>query len=284
MRHAFLLFTTTFLLLLLSACNLPKAAAPTPTADIVATQVAVLLTEQPTQTFAPTLPPQATSVPPTAALEPTATPENSPTPANTATVSAQDPAAYLGTPAGSDTLDSGKSFGLDATGYDDDYTAIRVENGALVMTSHYATGYRGWRTGGTKLQNAYIEATVQTGECSGSDLYGLIVRSPDFVKGYWFQVTCEGKWAFGYWDGSQYVELKTSANPVSAVNSGSNQTNRLGVMANGDQFTLFINGQQVGDAVDATFKDAGSYGMLISARNTPNFTTYTQEFKYWNLP
>ncbi len=153
----------------------------------MATQVAVLLTRTAHANICAYPAAQATSVPPTAALEPTATPENSPTPANTATVSAQDPAAYLGTPAGSDTLDSGKSFGLDSTGYDDDYTAIRVENGALVMTSHYATGYRGWRTGGTKQQNAYIEATVQTGECSGSDLYGLIVRSPDFVKGYWFQ-------------------------------------------------------------------------------------------------
>jgi hypothetical protein len=54
-------------------------------------------------------------------------------------------------------------------------------------------------------------------------------------------------------------------------------------MANGDQFTLFINGQQVVTPLMRLLKDAGSYGMLISARNTP-FHNLSQEFKYWNLP
>lgn len=284
MRNAFFMTGVTLLILTLSSCNLPKAAEPTPTADIVATQVSVLLTEQPTPTPQPTLPPQATSVP--ILVTPTATqPSSTETPAApSATPSAQDPAVYLGDPTGTDPLDSGKSFGLESTAYDDDYTSIRVENGALVLTSRYATGYRGWRTGGTKIQNAYTEATVQVGECSGSDMYGLITRSVDFVKGYWFQVTCEGKWAFGYWDGEKYVELKTSPNVDSAVHSGSNQTNRLGVMAQGETFALFINGLQVGEVTDSALKDAGAYGMLISSRNTPNFTIYTQEFKYWTLP
>lgn len=267
----------------LSGCNLPASEGSTPTADVVSTQVAVLLTAQPSGTPGPTQTAQPTSLPPQATLVPaeTSTPTTmgvlSPTP------SAQDPAVYLGSPTSVDTLDSGKSFGLDATGYDDDYTSIHVENGALVLTSRYATGYRGWRTGGPKVKNAYTEATIQVGECSGTDLYGLIVRSPDFIKGYWFQVTCEGNWAYGYWDGENYVELSASSNPSSSVLTGSNQINRLGVLASGENYKLFINGQQVGEVNDGTFTEAGSYGMLITSRNTPNFTIYTQEFKVWKL-
>jgi hypothetical protein len=132
-------------------------------------------------------------------------------------------------------------------------------------------------------KNAYIEATVRVGECAGSDTYGLVYRSPDFIKGYWFEVTCDGNWAAGYWDGSQFINLDSGSNVDNAINTGSNQTNRLGVMASGSNYILYANGKKITEINDSTFTDAGSYGMLIYARVTPNFTIYTEEFAYWNL-
>ncbi len=270
------------LLLIMSGCNLPAPASLTPTVDIVATQVSAILTTQPTALPLPTDTPA-----PTAESTPTHQPEasatNTPSPQPTTTPLSEDPRQILGEPTFVDALDSGRSFGLQDKPYDDDYTFIRVENGALVLTSRYATGYRGWRTGGTKVGNAYLEAVVRTGECSGLDTYGLVFRSPDFIKGYWFQLTCDGKWAFGYWDGSQYVNLADGENVNNAIRTGSNQTNRIGVYAAGSNYTLYINGIKIREVSDSTFTEPGSYGIVIAARNTPNFTVYAEEFAYWNL-
>ncbi|MCX7976605.1 MAG: DUF1080 domain-containing protein [Bellilinea sp.] len=274
--------TLMIILLLVSGCNLPAGGNFTPTVDLVGTQVAEILTSQPTvQPLSSDTPSpiEQPSEPTPAPLTPTVTPEPSPT----LTPISDDPRQVLGNPTFVDTLDSGRSFGLEDKVYDDDYTFIRVENGALVLTSRYATGYRGWRTGGTKLGNAYLETRVRTGECSGLDTYGLVFRSPDFVKGYWFQLTCDGKWAFGYWDGQQYVNLAEGGNINDAIRTGSNQANRLGVYAVGSNYTLYVNGIKIREISDSTFTEPGSYGIVIAARNTPNFTVYAEEFAYWRL-
>lgn len=269
------------LCLTLAACNLPASSTPSPTTDVVATQVAVILTSQPT-------PEPATQEPvaPTEIVIPTNTLEPVPPtaePSSTSTASPTDPREFLGNPTFVDTIDNGRSFGLDGKDYDDDNTYIRVENGALVLTSRYAVGYRGWRTGGTKIKDAYIEARVRVGECGGLDTYGLVFRSPDFVKANWFQVTCNGNWAFGYWDGEQYVELANGSDSTGAILTGSNQVNRLGVMASGSRYTLYVNGKLIDEVTNDKFIESGSYGMIISSRNTPNFTIYTEDFTYWTL-
>lgn len=274
--------TLVIILLFVSGCNLPAGGNITPTVDLVGTQVAEILTSQPTVQPLPSETPSPTEQPAESTpepLPPTITPEPSPT----STPLSDDPRQVLGNPTFVDTLDSGRSFGLEDKAYDDDYTFIRVENGALVLTSRYATGYRGWRTGGTKLGNAYLETLVRTGECSGLDTYGLVFRSPDFIKGYWFQLTCDGKWAFGYWDGQQYVNLAEGGNINDAIRTGSNQTNRLGVYAVGSNYTLYVNGIKIREISDSTFTEPGSYGIVIAARNTPNFTVYAEEFAYWRL-
>ncbi len=275
-----LVLSSLLAMLLLSSCNLP-AGEPSATPDLVATQVAMLLTSQPspqplnpTETAGPSQTPEiAASVTPTETTQPTPTPTTSPT----------DPREALGNPDFTDMLDSGKSFGLENQSYDDDYTLIRVQNGALMLTSKYAIGYRGWRTGGTKLKDAYIEARMQVGDCSGMDTYGLVYRSPDFSKGYWFQLTCGGDWSFGYWDGEEYVNLTDGSNSANAILTGSNQTNRVGVMATGSTHKLYVNGRLIVEVQDDTFTDAGSFGAVIAAFSTPNFTVSVDEFAYWKL-
>lgn len=265
---------------LLSSCNLPASRA-TNTPDYVATQVSVELTNQPTlQILNPTRTTTSISSP-----EPgqTMTPSSTPDATSTATTSPTDPREFLGSPNFVDTIDTGASFGLAGKSYDDDYTSIRVENGQLILISKYATGFSGWRTGGTKLKDAYIEAPIHLGDCAGMDTYGLVYRSPDFVKGYWFRLTCEGGWAFGYWDGEKYVNLKDGANDKNAILTGSNQTNRIGVMASGSDHKFYVNGQLIAEVQDLTFTESGSYGAVIAAFNTPNFTISIDQFAYWIL-
>jgi len=283
MKNRFVVLVSIILVILLTGCNLPAGKTQTGTPDYIGTQVATMLTAQPTLQPVVDTPVQSSAQPtnesPTAQPSETSTPTATPT----ATTSPEDPRVLLGNPTYTDTLDNGKSFGLESKAYDDDYTYIRVENGALVLTSRYATGFRGWRTGGTKLGNAYLEAKVKVGECSGYDSYGLVLRSPDFVKGYWFQVTCTGNWDFGYWDGSEYSSLKSGTNTTNAMLTGSNQTSRLGVWASGSHFKLYINGKLIGEVDDSSLTDAGSFGAVIASYNTPNLTIWIDEFSYWNL-
>jgi hypothetical protein len=269
------------LMLFAAGCNLHVSQPPTATLDIIATQIASLQTQDVQPTPAVT----ASLQNPTATTAATNTSQPTPTspPTATATISPEDPRIQLGTPTRTDTLDNGKSFGLDAKPYDDDYTYIRIENGAMILTSRYATGYHGWRTGGTKLGNAYLEAKINAGECSGADDYGLVFRSPDFIKGYWFHVTCSGNWDLGYWDGSDYTSIKSGTNSSGALLTGSNQTNRLGVWTSGSQIKLYINGKLIGQAEDTNQTEPGSFGAMIAAFNTPNFTISIDEFSYWNL-
>lgn len=276
------IFPALIVLLLLTSCNLPAGGTVTPTVDFVGTQVAAILTSQPTVQPLPTETP-APPIQPTESPVSSPSPSTSPEPSPTETLLSDDPRQVLGNPTFVDTLESSRSFGLQDKPYDDDYTFIRVENGALVLTSRYATGYRGWRTGGAKIGNAYLETLVRTGECSGLDTYGLVFRSPDFVKGYWFQLTCDGKWAFGYWDGQQYVNIAEGGNVNDAIRTGSNQTNRIGVYAVGGNYILYVNGVKIREISDSTFTEPGSYGIVIAARNTPNFTVYAEEFAYWRL-
>ena len=267
------------LLLLISSCNFPTSGA-IPTSDSVATQVAQLLTDQ-AVTLQPTIAedtPQPTTSTETEVVE---TNTETPLPTPTATVPPEDPRSLLGPADFVDTLDSGKSFGLDSNGEEDDYTFIRIENGELVLTSKYAIDWSGWRTGGSKIQNAYIEANMRLNGCASADIYGLVVRSPDYSRGYWFRITCGGNWVFGYWDGSTFISLKDGRS--AAFLTGSEQSNRLGVMMSGKLFKLYINGVLISEVEDATFGEAGYYGMVIAARATPNFTVYTEDFSIWEL-
>ncbi len=267
--------------LVLTSCNLPASStSPSATPDLIGTQVSQMLTSMPTATMPPpTLAPTAENTPTPQIIQSSETPTTTASP----TTSTTDPRVFLGEPDSTDNLDSGKSFGLDGSSYDDEYTYIRVENGALVMTSKQAAGYHGWRTGGTKVQNAYIEATIRIGECSGQDTYGLVFRSPDYVKGYWFTLTCSGNYAVGYWDGSGYVNIASGSNVDNAILTGSNQVNRVGVMASGNNFGLYVNGKKLADVSDSTFSASGSSGMVIAARSTPNFTIYMDQIAYWNI-
>jgi len=316
--HKSILKTVLFVMILsvLSACTLPltQATPPAVSDEEMATRVAKILTEmpQPTQGL-PTaeLPPLITTEPaptlaeevneteteavstqpdqPTATLQATITSDVVPTvvvtPNPAFTPPADDPRTKLGSPSWTDDMDEDTYW---PTG-EDKYTAIDFKNGQLRLTGLTTTD--GWRLAATEqLANFYLEATISTGTCAGTDRYGLMYRVPvarEANKGYLLGVSCDGKYSLREWDatlgskGTMTTHINWTASD--AIQAGSNKMNKVGIMAVGDRMIIYINGVMVNEVKDSTF-DLGSFGLFVGARETTNFTISVDEVSYWKNP
>jgi len=273
---------------LLAGCNLPTSPIDTtPTVDPVATQISLLLTQMPTATAAATVQPTATTAPSATAeptqAQPTAQPpaaESSPTP--TATLSADSLRASLGAPVWTDSLETGKAFYQ----YENDNTKVVMTGGALELTGITANGWMGWSlTFSQKPQNFYLDAVFTPQTCSGADVYGLVFRAPDTESGYFFGVTCDGRYNLrsrDFSDGTNVAVIELSQN--AAIRSGSGQTNRLGVHAVGNKIGLYVNDTLLQEVTDSSYASAGNFGAFVAANNTANFMVKMEEISLWNLP
>jgi hypothetical protein len=274
------LFPLLMIFWLVIACNFPFSKSGYSPAQ-VNTQVAEARTatkNSSTEAIAPTVDVPTTTPAPT--LTPPPTPTIPPEPTLTSTP--LDFSAQLGAPTYSNPMDSGKAFGIDASGYDDGYTRITMENGAMVMKSYSANGWRSWRLSDRGMTNFYMEGTFTTHTCAGRDQYGLIFRSPDYAtgEGFYFGVSCEGKYALLLSDGT-HMQTLIDWTTSDKIKSGSNQTNRLGVLAEGSNLTLYINGEKVDDTTNSTYLTATKVGVYFLALNTPGFTVELDQFNMW---
>jgi hypothetical protein len=256
------------------------------TEDLVATQVSIILTEtalhvekQPQPTLTSTLAPSPTE----SEEEPTPAPTETPTPTETETSipDLDDPAQRLGTPAWT------YNFSGDASPWDFESTQalFKTNDGYLNMTARANPNWHNWWVSSPVLQNAYVEATIQMSTCSGADRFGLAVRSSRDGQNFCFMaITCDGRW--GFFRMAEEVDISTiisyeSAEPLTA---GLVEPHRVGIWMEDDNFTLFINGVEVGRARDTSLEDEGYTGFLIAFANTPGFTVRVDQLRYWNLP
>ncbi len=246
---------------------------PTATEEVAATATSPILmpTETPTPTLTPSITPGGTPVPEFQI---------------TATFAANDPRTMLPVPSWTDTMDSSSNWPIGA----DMYTTVDFSNGFMAFTGLQKDN--GWRLAINDVDNAYFETTAQFGPvCQGMDKWGMMLRSPDRStadRGYWFNITCDGKFAFQRWnanppDGQTAVTNLIAWSTSGNIRPGANAVNRIGVLAKEDQFTLFINGTQVGQIEDDTFS-SGGFGILIGARETNHFMIYVDEMSYWLNP
>ncbi|MDO8969135.1 MAG: hypothetical protein Q7U74_00510 [Saprospiraceae bacterium] len=189
----------------------------------------------------------------------------------------------LGAPTWTDKMDNGNNWptGTDPTGYSE----VDLSNGFMELTA--LKPIDGWRLTFDKLDNAYIEMTVNTGSCLPKDRYGLIVRVPSTAeanRGYMLGFTCDGKFSIRKWDGpansmSTFINFKTNA----AITAGANKTNRLGIMMQGNKLSLYANGTLIGEVQDNTWLQ-GHFGVYAGAHESTNFTLKIDEINYWTLP
>jgi len=266
-----------------STMGLPTTA-PTVTPNMVllatSTPVVEVGGELPTSTAMIVLP--TLEVTPTLAE----TPQASPT--ATLNIPSTDPINSLGTPSGTDNMDSNSKWSW-PTGADD-FIDVQFKDGFMLMTNLSSVA-AGWRMPLVGQQvDSYIELTANSGSCSGKDSYGIIFRvpvlkSPD--QGYLYQVTCDGYYRLWKWDGKvgdkglavSLLNWKQS----DKINQGANQTNRLGVKVVDKKITIYMNGVELGSVSDASYS-AGFFGAFVRSGGDANYTAKLDEMKYWENP
>ena len=237
--------------------------APSPTAETTI-QATAEATEQATETATPTE---------TQVANPTAT----------STLPASDPKAGLGNPDFVDTFKNADNWAV----YEDKHVSFDVNQAddKLVMTAFNPDSWDGWMLSWPVLSDFYLEMTATSGDCSGLDRYGLVFRSvksdTDYV-GYLFGITCDGRYSLRRWNGEKFVPI-TEWTADDHVRSGANQTNRIGVYAQGDRISLYANSGLLEEVRDNTHEE-GKFGVFIGSVNTTDFTVRVDEIDYWELP
>jgi hypothetical protein len=101
---------------------------------------------------------------------------------------------------------------------------------------------------------------VQITIMSGVD-GGFFFRSPVAFKGYYFILTSDGQYTFGFNTSSNSQILIFDRS--STANTGLNRSNLLTVLAQGNTISLYINKQFVKSFHDDTFQ-SGSIGLITS--------------------
>jgi len=287
-------------LILLSGCVLPSPATtmeiptvqPLPeqayteavgtlivelTQSVSTPQPSALLSDTATPSPAPDLP----SVTPTPVLLTDTPLPSQPSPTVTQTLLASDPRLNLGEPTWHDPFDSAENWYLLV----DENSVMKVEEGQMVMTAFKANSLDWWALTWPRVTNYYLEAVGKFGACAELDRYGVIVRAPASAsRGYLFGFSCDGKYSLWIMDTS--VPRKTVLVPWTSspyIQSGEGGVNRLGLMIQNDLFSLYANGNLLGEIKDSTFSSE-YFGLFVGAATTPGFTSFIDEISYWELP
>jgi hypothetical protein len=296
------LFLTISILLGISlvACNLPAPPATSPppldqsAANTAAAETIVAQLTEVAETLTPTAPTDTQEVPTETAVLPTATftatssePPQTPTatstpaPSPTATLPAGDPITGLGEPEFIDPFDNGTSWPL----YTDDHVSFEVKDSNLVMTAFNPDKYNGWMLTWPVIRDFYLEMTAETTTCSSLDQYGVMLRATKTNKGYigyLFGLSCDGKYSLRRWDGDKYVSL-VDWTSSEHIQSGSNQTNRLGIKTDGTKISMYANGNLLQEINDDTHQE-GRFGVFVGSANTKNVKFLADEIAYWDIP
>jgi hypothetical protein len=293
----------------------PEAEAPLEAAPEVEVTQAPTTTPEPTETPEPTptevilLPtetplPSPTAVPTeTPAIDPTALPavplatatqaSTGPTPPPTLTpgapvaaptASGADPRVRLGAPASTDPMNNANTWNW-PTGVSP-FSSVEFRDGTMRLTG--LTEEAGWRMPLIDSStNLYVEMTAYSPSCSGKDNFGIIFRVPvrsEPDQGYLFSVSCDGRYNLWKWDGKETPKGKATTfiwwKASAAIQTGSNATNRIGVMSYEDRLILFINGVKVDEYKDKTFA-SGHFGVFVNPDATENYTIVIDEMSYW---
>jgi hypothetical protein len=264
-----------------------STAAETILAPSVAPATAAPVTAAPTEAGA--LP--ATQAPQSAASQPTAT-QAAPTATIAPTpITAFDPYSVYGKPKYQNKMQFANlrewAQPEEDTLPNNSDIRLQFKDGQLYVTGKrldFSTWWFSYHT----LGDVYIEMTFNSENCSGEDAYGIIFRGPPHLAGesygYVVSFSCNGKlWVYRL-DGIDpwEAEVLIDETETSAINSGPDEQNVLGVRAVGDHFTIFANGDQVAEVEDDHFSQ-GRLGVFVRAARPKAYTYRVTNFAYWDL-
>lgn len=292
MRRMIFLFAA---MLVLAACTLPAPASPEgptpvsifPTATSEGSSPETPLVP-PTITLTP--PPSATILEePTGTAPPASTETPSPTASNTPAGSQLAPTALYGRPTWTDPMDADSLENWSSGGLlpDTDNIRLGLSDGFLTVMGKKLEFDTWWFTW-PELSDFFLEMTVRVGTCSGLDSYGVIFRGPPRgvtpAHGYIAIFSCDGRFQLRRVDTTNpytFVDL-VGWTQSTAIHSGSNQTNVLGIRAVGSTFTLYANGFRLTEVSDTRFAE-GRYGVFVRSGETAVFTYSVDQIVHWIL-
>ncbi len=133
---------------------------------------------------------------------------------------------------------------------------------------------------GTPPANFTLEVKMK--QISGSNVlgYGLLVRetvAQNVVRGYAFTINSKGEYQYVKYPSDATSASNTDGKP--AVLAGLNQINDLKLVAKGNTYTFFVNGQQLslggsGGAVSDSEYATGAVGLLVTGDSAEYQFTY----------
>lgn len=190
----------------------------------------------------------------------------------------------LGEPDWRDTFDEDKKFIYLGT---NSITGYEIRDGNLEITAFNPIGDIWQIANNHMLFNVYFEMIVTTGElCAGKDGYGVLIRAPDqpdgiIDSGYVFSFSCDGRYRIYRMENGEYNSIQLWADNVN-IKPGPNQTNRLGIRAEGNRFQFYANGELLTEFFDATYS-SGLFGIMIRSETTNNFKIRIDDIAYWRI-
>ncbi|MEP7285660.1 MAG: hypothetical protein ABI947_07830 [Chloroflexota bacterium] len=122
-------------------------------------------------------------------------------------------------------------------------------------------------------KDLYMQADIEPQAAKSYWEAGLLLRSAkqnDVQQFYVFFVNSDNKWKLTF---GQPGALKVIRDWQPLPTTTQSPVATLGMMVKGNQFTLFYNGQVIGEITDDTLGDPGSFGIAIGTGKAPNNNT-----------
>ncbi len=160
-------------------------------------------------------------------------------------------------------------------------TICNQTNGAMHATNNH-TGSVGYCWGGNPYDNfAYdVEMTIVKGDCGG------IIFREDGTEGskeYMFNVCQYGYHTVDIDEGaSQQFKNVTYAQTTPGLKQGLNQMNLIGVVAQGQNITVYVNKQQVASFTDSTY-GSGLVGVDVWNTNSNGTDVVFANQRVWKI-
>ncbi|MBN2502787.1 MAG: hypothetical protein JXB38_18555 [Anaerolineales bacterium] len=182
----------------------------------------------------------------------------------------------LGEPGWNDEFENSDNWNV----FDDNYGHMYIDGGRMIYTGRQA--FDTWVGSYPIVDDMNMEAIITTGsECTGSNRYGIIIRTDITDTGYLFGFTCDGLFSIRKFDGEK-AKFLIEWTQSDAISTGPNVTNHLGITADDNTLMIYANGRLLGQVEDGGFYE-GRFGPFVAAINSAEFTVYYEQIAYWPL-
>jgi len=219
--------------------------------------------------------PAAPDVQDTAVPVATATPVPTEAPTLTPTL------AFINLPSGISLANSLYSTNFDGWPAFNDPTAKSSFSGGVYHFDMGPFDGRFLNTTALNADNIYIQLDVTPGTCPEKAGYGVMFHFKDASNYYLLTVFCDNTYtAVAKVAGS--VQALNYGNLPSGLDAKSSETHHLGVLANGNQFTMYLEGQPIGSFTDNQFP-RGDVAIYASSQGGKVLKIDFEGLKIWSV-